>query len=260
MMSSALSRGSPIAYLAGDDARRTRELEAALVHPDVKAIIAGRGGYGAMRVLERANLGPLVESPRWIVGFSDVTALHLMAAAAGVASVHGPNVTGLGRTSPANRAAWMMALERPHAPVVWGGLRVVHAATGAASREVRGQVYGGNLALLEAMAASGRLAVPEGCVLMLEDIDERPYRVDRMLTALRLGGHLSKAAAIVLGGFTRCAPGAEGTTVEEVLAERTHGLGVPVLSGAPFGHAEDNRAFVVGREAIVRGREVVFPG
>jgi len=241
-------------YLAGDDMRRARELEAALEDPDVRAIVAGRGGYGAMRILG-AELGErLRRAPRWIIGFSDVTALHGAASAAGVASIHGPNVTGLGGASPAVRGAWLAALERPRAEVVWAGLDVLVEGT------ARGPVCGGNLALVEALAAAGRLALPAGGVLMLEDVDERPYRVDRMLTSLRLGGHLAGLGAIVLGGFTRCVPGPDGVTVEEVLAERTRDLGVPVLARAPFGHGEDNRAFVLGRDAVVRRGEVVFPG
>ena len=198
-----------------------------------------------MRVIERLSLASAVRSPRWIVGFSDVTALHVEASAAGLASIHGPNVTGLGRASPAVRAAWIAALERPGAEMAWSGLAVVHPGS------ARGQVWGGNLALLDAMAAAGRLALPERCVLVIEEVDERPYRVDRMLTSLRMGGYLARAAGIVFGGFTGCGAGADGVTVEQILAERTADLGVPVLAGAPFGHGEDNRAFVIGREAVI---------
>ena len=205
LSSAALSREG---YLAGDDARRERELSAALGDPEVKAVVVARGGYGAMRVLERLRLASAVASPRWIVGFSDVTALHVEASAAGLASVHGPNVTGLGRASPMVRAAWIAALERPGAEAVWTGLAVVHPG------KARGQVWGGNLALLDAMAAAGRLAMPERCVLVMEEVDERPYRVDRMLTSLRMGGYLSRAAAIVFGGFTGCGAGPDGVTVE----------------------------------------------
>jgi muramoyltetrapeptide carboxypeptidase len=109
------------------------------------------------------------------------------------------------------------------------------------------------------MAAAGRLVVPAGCVLVLEDVDERPYRIDRMLTSMRLAGHLTRPAAIVLGSFTGSVAGKDGVTVEQVLAERTRDLGVPVLARAPFGHGGENLAFVLGREAVVRGGEVVFP-
>jgi muramoyltetrapeptide carboxypeptidase len=218
-----------------------------------------------MRVLDDAPWEALARRPKWLVGFSDVTALHAMAWAAGVCSVHGPNVTALGRdASPVVRAAWLACVEGP--PIVgvspsargsqvtrvWRGLRVLRS--GAAS----GPVVGGNLSLLHAMAAAGRLALPEGAVLALEDVTEAPYRVDRMLTSLRLSGVLQRASAIVFGGFDRCSPGPDGRTVEEVLAERTVDLGIPVLAGAPFGHASHNEAFVLGRTVRIEGDSVLF--
>jgi muramoyltetrapeptide carboxypeptidase len=238
-------------YLAGGDGRRLAELDRALSDPEAKAVIAARGGYGALRIADDVAWGELVRRPRWVVGFSDVTALHAMAWRAGVASVHGPNVTGLGvATSPMVRAAWIASLERPTASRVWRGLRVVHGG------QARGPLLGGNLAMVHAMAAAGRLALPSGTVLALEDVTEAPYRVDRMLTSLLVGGHLARASAIVFGGFDRCDPGRDGRSLDEVLEERTRSLGVPVLAGAPFGHGAHNEAFVLGMPALVRDGEV----
>jgi muramoyltetrapeptide carboxypeptidase len=235
-------------YLAGSDARRATELSSALLDPEVKAVVAARGGYGAMRIIDHLPWLELVRRPKWIVGFSDVTALHAMAWRSGVASIHASNVTGLGpEVTAATRAGWLASLERPSLTRVWPGLRVVHA--GAA----RGPVVGGNLSLLHAMAAAGRLVVPRGAILALEDVAESPYRVDRMLTSLRLGGHLTHACALVFGGFERCAPGSDGRTVDAVIEERTADLGVPVLAGAPFGHGVRNEAFVLGSPARIDG-------
>jgi muramoyltetrapeptide carboxypeptidase len=117
-------------------------------------------------------------------------------------------------------------------------------------------VVGGNLALVAAMAAGGALVVPDKAIVVLEDVTERPYRVDRMLTSLLLGGHLARASAIVFGAFTQCEPGPDGVTVDEVLRERTSGLGVPVVAGAPFGHAAPNFAFPLGRVAVLRGDRI----
>ncbi|HEY3818614.1 MAG TPA: LD-carboxypeptidase [Polyangiaceae bacterium] len=241
------------AFLAGSDERRADELVRAMTDPEVKAIVAARGGYGALRVVDALPWDELARRPKWIVGFSDVTVLHAMAWRAGVASVHGPNVTGLGRDiSPAARARWLASIERPRAPHAWRGLRVVRP--GAA----RGVVVGGNLSLVHAMAAAGRLFVPAGAVLALEDVTEAPYRIDRMLTSLRLGGHLGHVSALVFGGFDRCAPGADGRTADEVIEERTGDLGVPVLAGAPFGHGQRNDAFVLGSMASLEHGSVLF--
>lgn len=237
-------------YLAGDDEERARELTLALEDPDVRAILAVRGGYGAMRLLERVDLSVLARSPRWIVGFSDVTALHASAWALGVASIHAPHVGTLAPASPQTRASWLAALERPEARREWTGLTVVHPG------EACGPLVGGNLTLLFSMAASGRLVVPKGAILALEDVAESPYRVDRMLTALALGNHFRDVGAIVTGGFHRCGPGADGTLVDEVVRERTAHLGIPVLSGAPFGHGGVNEAFVLGLPTTVEGGRV----
>jgi muramoyltetrapeptide carboxypeptidase len=241
-------------YLAGTDAERAAELERALTDPESKAILVARGGYGAMRILPDVDLTSLSRRPKWIVGFSDVTTLHAEAWALGVASVHGPHVGTLGDASASDREAWLASLERPDSPREWSGLTVVHAG------EATGPIVGGNLTLLVSMAASGRLVLPQRAVLAIEDTNERPYRVDRMLTALTLGGHLRGVAGVVVGSFDRCEPGPDAVTVEEVIAERTAGLGIPVLAGAPFGHAGVNRAFVMGSMATMSGSTVALCG
>jgi muramoyltetrapeptide carboxypeptidase len=129
-------------YLAGSDAQRGDDLARAMLDPDVKAILVARGGYGAMRVLDALPWDRFRERPSWIVGFSDTTALHLRAAAEQIASVHAPNVTGLGQASPADRATWLAALERPEAPRTLSGVVIVHPG------QADGPLVGGNLALV----------------------------------------------------------------------------------------------------------------
>jgi muramoyltetrapeptide carboxypeptidase len=245
-------------YLAGDDARRAAELRAAILDDEVKAIVGARGGYGALRLVEELPWARFEARPKWIVGFSDITALHAMAWRAGVASIHAPNVTGLAGLGDDSgvpvRASWLAALERPAAVRSWEGLRIVHPG------EARGPLVGGNLTLLHAMATAGRLAIPNGAVLALEDVSEAPYRLDRMLTSLELGGYLSHVSAVVLGGFDRCDPRGDEPSAAEVLAERTRRLGVPVLAGAPFGHCARNEAFVLGAEVSIQGGVVTWSG
>ena len=234
-------------YLAGDDARRRDELARALGAPDVKAILAARGGYGASRFAHEIDFAILSRSPRWIVGFSDITVLHAEAWRAGVASIHGPHLSALGRADPEVREAFVRILESPATPRTFSGLSTV------VSGSHTGTLVGGNLAVLHATAAAGRLALPAGAVLLLEDVTERPYRIDRMLTTLELGGHLAAVGAVVLGDFTQCDPGADGITAGEVLFERLGRLGVPVVAGLPCGHGEVNEPLVLGGEARVEG-------
>ncbi|HEU4539300.1 MAG TPA: LD-carboxypeptidase [Polyangiaceae bacterium] len=228
-------------YLAGDDARRGRELERALVDPEVRALVAVRGGYGLSRVAHALDWGAVARSPRWVVGFSDVTALHVELARLGVASVHGPMIAALGRGDAWTRERWVGALEAPLAPLAFEGLRAW------APGRAEGPLVGGNLSLLHACAAAGRLALPPSAVVLLEDVGERPYRLDRMLTTLAEGGHFRGAAGFLVGDFNDCGPGPDGTRAEDVLRERLGRLGVPVLAGAPVGHERYNHPVVLGR-------------
>lgn len=242
-------------YLAGSDQRRMTELRNAMLEPGVRAIVCARGGYGTMRLIPELPWDEFAEAPRWVVGFSDITALHAVLSTRRIASVHGPHVTGLGRdASPAMRASWLQSLERPRAGKTWRSLRVLHG--GKAS----GTIVGGNLSLVEAMACTGELYIPLGSILALEDVSERPYRIDRMLTSLALGGHLSRVTGIVFGSFVGCDPGSDGVRTLDVLAERTKRLGIPVLADAPFGHGEDNDTFVLGSRATIEGDTVKLTG
>ncbi len=233
-------------YLAGNDARREAELSRALHDPRVAVILAARGGYGASRfVHDKIDWSALRARPKWIVGFSDVTALHVEASRVGVASLHACHLTSLGRSDAHARDALVRALEAPEAPRVFDGLRVVTKG------HARGPLFGGNLTLLHACAAAGRLLVPEGAILFVEDVTERPYRIDRMLATLAVGGHLARVAGVALGEFTSCDPGPDRVTVRAVLEERLGALGVPVVDGLPVGHGRDNEPLLLGADAVL---------
>jgi muramoyltetrapeptide carboxypeptidase len=235
-------------FLAGTDARRREELQAALDAPNVAAIVAARGGYGLTRILASIEWRGFLAAPKWIVGFSDVTALHLEVARHGVASLHAPMLAWLGDANEATRAAWIASLEG--AATSWSDLEIVARGDGAIDR-VEGPAFGGNLAMLHDCAAADRLRVPEGAVVFLEDIGERPYRVDRMLTALVDRGSFEKISAIVLGDFTDCGPGPDGARVDDVIADRLARVGCLVVRGAPFGHGARNDAFPLGALATI---------
>ncbi|MEA2747704.1 MAG: muramoyltetrapeptide carboxypeptidase [Myxococcales bacterium] len=243
-------------YLAGDDARRSAELAGAMKDPEVAAIVCARGGYGAMRIIDDLPWDAFVSSPKWLVGFSDVTALHVSANARAICSLHASNVTGLGRfITAAERASLIHGLEGLPLPA-WTHLETIHR--GPHGVTARGPVVGGNLALMVGMAAGSRLAIPDGAILAIEDVTERPYRLDRMLTSMRLGGHLARLSAIVLGGFTQCDAGPDGVTAVEVLTRCTADLGIPVVAGAPFGHGAPNSAFVLGGAATLDATTLRF--
>lgn len=229
-------------FLAGSDERRRTELQRALSAPEVAAIVAARGGYGITRIASEVDFSPLRSHPKWLVGFSDVTALHVEASAVGVASLHAHHAAGLGRGDHRAREGWRRALEEPLAPRELSGRSL-------APGFVRGPLVGGNLTVLFTCAVTGRLRIPPGAILALEDVTEASYRIDRMLSALRLGGHLRAVRGVALGGFTDCPAGPHRVSVEHVLARELGALGVPVVAGLPFGHDLPNEPLPLGVEA-----------
>lgn len=242
-------------FLAGNDQERATELNDALANPEVQAIFAFRGGYGANRICGDVNWRLLAEHPKWIIGFSDITAIHAEASAMRVCSLHGPNLARLGKRNAAARAQVIRALEEPERVRQWNLLPLWQGAVGdvlVGRGETSGPLVGGNLTVLQACAAAGRLHLPEGAIVLLEDVTEKPYRIDRMLTTLLQGGHLRGARGIVLGDFTECDAGPDGVTVEEVLVERLGALGIPVARGLPAGHGEVNEAVMLGATGHLR--------
>ena len=231
-------------YCAGPDQVRLAELNAALRDPDARAVIMGRGGYGLLRIL--ANLEPelLREAAKPIVGFSDGTLLLAQAARAGVASIHGPVVTQLGRLPREDHEALFAALEQPDARLLLSGLEAL--VRGRAT----GPLVGGNLEVFSRMLGTPYLPDLRGAILFFEDVGERPYRIDRLLTHLELAGAFQAAAGLVAGEFRGCDEPAgsklASPTAAEVLRERLGRLHIPVVLGAPIGHGRHNRALPYG--------------
>lgn len=237
-------------FLAGTDERRRDELNAALADPDLSAIVAARGGYGFGRIAASIDLAALARHPKWLVGFSDITALHVEAARIGVASMHAHNAAGLGRGDAHARAAWIAALEAPETPRSFDDLELWYGGS------AEGPLFGGNLTMLFTCAAAGRLSPPPGALWMLEDVTESAYRLDRMLTALIDGGAFDRAAGVIVGELTDCGPGIHGVPALDVLRERLGTLGVPVLAGLPMGHGRHNAPMPLGLGARIEGRRL----
>lgn len=236
-------------YLAGTDEDRAAAFTAAWTDPQVRAVLVGRGGYGVPRMLDLLDWDVLAAAgPRTLVGFSDLTPLlHAVVRHLGYAAVHGPAVTGIGDGAQASRDAVHDLLLGPAGErVVARGLDVLVPG------DARGTLVGGNLALLA--ACPDDLLPSDGALVLIEDVDESPHRVDRALTALLRSGRLDGASGFVLGGFTRCGP--DGV-VRALLLDRLGGLGVPVVAGAPIGHDEPNVAVPIGSDARLEGGALV---
>lgn len=231
-------------FLAGRDEQRLHELQSALTNPKVDAIIAARGGYGATRITPLIAAAEVQRHKPLLVGFSDITALHALWAHAGVSSLHASMVAALGRASDAQLARFCAALEGRF-PERYGAL------TPYAPGIAQGILLGGNLAVLTALIGTALFPPLQDAVLFLEDIGERPYRVDRMLTTWRHADAFRGVRGIVLGAFEQGEPGADGVTLNDVLRERLGDLAIPVVAGFPAGHIDDNHELPFGRRVTL---------
>ncbi len=231
-------------YLAGSDQQRSEALNLALNEDRVEAIFFARGGYGCSRILDRLDGDALVRRRIPMVGFSDITALHAWASCLGVPSVHGPVVTQLPRLPAAQVEDLFRLLEGGDAPQLKG----LEALAGG---HAEGTLWGGNLMVISHLCGTPHLPDLSGRVLLLEEVNEAPYRIDRMLTQLGQAGVLEMVSAVVVGDLTGCEdPRLE---IRTMLADRLGGLGKPVLLGAPVGHGDRNQALPLGWKVKVDG-------
>lgn len=231
--------GERTAYLAGPDNRRLSELLAAFRDPETKAVFCARGGYGSMRLLPRIELSELPDKP--LVGFSDITALHLLWHREGRRSIHGPVLTQLGKQPEPVRKALGKLLFRGEAPRLAG-------AEPVRPGKVVGKLVGGNLAVLTQLVGTPYLPELRGKVLLLEDVGERPYKLDRMLTHLRLAGLLDGVAGIAFGELTQCEEKDASYSALDVVREMLRELPIPSAVGFPVGHGDVNMPVLFGAE------------
>jgi muramoyltetrapeptide carboxypeptidase len=225
-------------YVAGEAAARAAAFEAAWSDPHVAGLIGVRGGYGSAQILPFLGRDRLMRAAKVFVGYSDLTALlTVLTCQCGLVSFHGPTVAGrLGRAeSGYDRASFLRVLTEPAAAGEIGGVELESLVGG----EAAGPLVGGTLTQLAASLGTPFAFVPPpGAILFLEDIAERPYRLDRLLTQLRLAGTLDRVGGILLGTFPRCdEPGGE-PTVRAMFADNLRGLRGPVLFGFPSGHVD----------------------
>ena len=229
--------------LGGTDAERLSDLQQMLDDPSIKAIFPIRGGYGSSRLLDSLDFSGFKANPKWIVGFSDITALLCEVDRLGFASIHGP--------MPHNfcQKGGEAALQNLHS-LLFEGSTSVSAPSHPLNRlgEASAEIIGGNLSLLCHLTGSPTFASTAGKILFLEEIGERLYHVDRMLLQLKRAGLFQNLAGLIVGGFTDCneASLTIGKTAFELVAEHTSGTSYPVAFDFPAGHIPNNQPLVFG--------------
>lgn len=248
-------------FYAGTDEQRAADLNDALADPEIRAVICNRGGYGVQRIIEYVDFAAVRRDPKLVLGFSDITALHAaLWRNARLASIHGPVAAQLergGLTNSSVKHSLMSAepvLVRADPEEATAGVRVKGVA--------RGLLLGGNLSLLSTSVSTPFMPDLNGAILLIEDVGESAYRIDRMLTHLRNCGILQRLSGVAVGQFSEPAGAAGAVSLTEVLNERLGDLGIPVLGGLSIGHGDPNIAVPLGTPATLdadAGTLVVAP-
>jgi muramoyltetrapeptide carboxypeptidase len=248
---SAWSAGPERGYLAASDGERARALNRAIEDPDVRGIVCVRGGYGCLRLLDRVDYAAARRQPTLLVGYSDVTALHLaLYRHAGWTGLSGPVVTEWPVADATTLEGFRAAAEGRAAPDLLGDdARVVG---GSLDAPVSGPLLGGNLSVLTRLVGTPYCPSFEGAILVIEDVGEAPYRIDRMLAHLRLAGAFSEAAAVVLGDFSDCTPDDAPSLSLDAVFDDYFGAGVPpTVAGLDYGHRLPRRTLPIGVSATL---------
>ena len=232
-------------YLAGADDDRLADLNDALRDTRIDGIWCVRGGYGAIRLLDGIDADAMRRTPKALIGYSDITALHAaLVDAADVVTFHGP--TARSRLSTFSKDSFVRAVVQQRDPCgVASGARTLR------SGRAGGRLVGGNLALLASLCGTRHAPDYTDAILVLEDVGEQTYRIDRMLRQLALCGALSRVAGIAYGHFTDGTPDGDANScaLEDILREAADIAGVPTVAGIPLGHIDDQWTLPLGAMA-----------
>lgn len=233
-------------YLAGSDAERLVDLQQMLDSEDVAAVFCARGGYGCSRIVDQLDLSKSMNKPKWLVGYSDITALHLKFNKTGIASIHGEVPVHFSR-EPYADAVWQLQ------QLLFGKWASIQSK--ATAKQIPGnvtaEVIGGNLSLM--IDALGTTTDPDTTkkILILEEVDEYYYKVDRMLNHLLRAGKLSKLAGLVIGQFSaiKDTRQAFNESVEDIVLQKCAKFGYPIAFNFPVGHEPFNQSWIHGAKA-----------
>lgn len=230
---------------AGSDAERLEDINAAIRNPQCRAILCARGGYGSVRILDAIDLDSLKKDPKWIAGYSDITAiLNHIYMDANLAGIHSTMPVDFHKNSPQSLETFVAALTgntlsytAPH-----------HAFNRSGAAE--GEMIGGNLSMLYSLQGSCSQLNTKGKILFLEDLDEYLYHIDRMMMALKRSGMLVHLAGLIIGGMTDMNDNKIpfGKTADEIIQEHVAEYNFPVCYNFPSGHCDDNQAWIHGKK------------
>jgi muramoyltetrapeptide carboxypeptidase len=227
----------------GTDAERAIDLEQMLNDASIDAIMFGRGGYGVMRILDQINWSHFAKQPKWLIGYSDITALHChIHSLYGIATIHGDMGNGFGPSADAAENSLKNMLFGRKSEYNFNNYKLNKQGTAI------GQLVGGNLSMLVAVQGSNSALKTNGKILFIEDVSEYKYTIDRMMTNLKRSGMLSNLAGLVFGNFsaTKTAEEAYPMSIEQIIYEKVKDYNYPVAFHFPAGHQKENMALKLG--------------
>lgn len=232
---------------AGTDEARLADLKAALLNPEVKAILCSRGGYGAVHLLDELSKLPIEDNPKWIIGFSDISALHALMTTRGIASIHAPMAKHLadhGADNPDTQSLFAILRGEelryvlPHHP-------------GNRTGQAEGLLVGGNLAVIAGLIGTPYDVLRPGRILFVEDVAEPIYKIERIFYQLRLSGVLENLAGLIVGKFTNYSGDEDNSSMEHMIQRMVAPYDYPVVYGAPIGHVTHNIPLICGAGATL---------
>lgn len=236
---------------AGDDDFRSATLQSYIDDPEIEAILCARGGYGTVRIIDKINFDKFLLNPKWIIGYSDVTALHAKLQSMNCESLHATMPINFSDNTETSLKSFYDALtkgnityEIDNAPINIKG-------------EAEGELVGGNISVLYSLLGSSSFPNTDGKILFLEDLDEYLYHIDRMMMAFKRAGKLDNIKGLIVGALTKMHDNTIpfGKDAEQIIFEYVKNKGIPVCFNFPAGHIDDNRALIFGRKTKLKIEE-----
>lgn len=231
-------------YFSGTDEERLKDLQLGIDHPDVKAIVCARGGYGCVRIVDLIGWAGMIRNPKWLIGFSDVTVFHHRLQRFGLESIHGTMPLNFKQNSPETFETLFSALE--------GKKYAIECSPHPKNKigRAEGKLVGGNLSILFSLLGTNDRIDYSDCILFIEDLSEQLYHIDRMFQSLRKAGVLDQIKGLMVGGMTDMKDTAVpyGLSLEEIILDQFSYRNIPICFGFPAGHIDDNRALILGRK------------
>jgi muramoyltetrapeptide carboxypeptidase len=230
-------------YFSGTDEERLEDLQYGIDHPEVKAIVCARGGYGCVRIVDRIQWASMLREPKWMVGFSDVTVFHQHLQRFNLPSIHGSMVLNFKDNSHEALNTLLMALKGE-------SFSVAATSNFNKSGSAEGTIVGGNLSIVYSLIGTNNQPDYSDKILFVEDLAEHLYHIDRMFYALNKSGISDKISGLVVGGMTELEDTATpfGMSVEEIILAHFQYRNIPIAFGFPAGHLNDNRALIIGKK------------